>query len=403
MSASRIGKSNLLNKFLKILQTIASCSADAGGPSRSVSALAAAIAAPDCKVELITLDTGIPKSQLVLPSGHFVNTHLCPCRTSFQKRFHWSPDFSKTLNHLSHSSKPVLIHDNGVWLPTNHSATAVARRNSIPLIISPRGMLTQWSWNFRRFKKRVAWCLYQRRDLLSAQVLHATSKAEADDLRMLGFKQPIAIIPNGVRLPDDINKLEIKNWKSGVKIALFLSRIHPKKGLLDLVVAWDKIRPQGWKVVVGGGDELKHRAEVERGIQRCGLSEQFQFIGAVPDTQKWEVYHAADLFVLPTKSENFGIVIAEALASGLPVITTRATPWEELETHHCGWWIEAGWEPLVKALQEAVGLNDTERKEMGVRGRKLVENRYSWQVVAGKMRSVYEWIAGKGSKPSCIV
>lgn len=388
--------------YLKIIQTIASCSTDAGGPSRSVSALAAATASQNCEVELVTLDAGTPKNEFVLPPEHLVKTNLCSCQNPFQKKIQWSPEFSKTLNRLVRNAKQVLIHDNGVWLPTNHSAAAVARRQRVPLIISPRGMLTQWSWNFRRFKKRAAWLLYQKRDLLSARVLHATSRAEADDLRALGLKQPIAVIPNGVELPM-IQKPEIRSQKSEVKIALFLSRIHPKKGLMDLVAAWDAVRPAGWKVVVAGGDELNHRAEVEVEIQRRGLSGHFQFIGAVGDAQKWEIYRAADLFILPTKSENFGIVIAEALASGVPVITTRATPWEELEKHQCGWWIETGVEPLLKALHQATALSDVERNAMGRRGRLLIENNYSWPKIAREMRNVYEWILGGGEKPECII
>jgi glycosyltransferase involved in cell wall biosynthesis len=109
------------------------------------------------------------------------------------------------------------------------------------------------------------------------------------------------------------------------------------------------------------------------------------------------------LFVLPSHSENFGIVVAEALASGVPVITTRATPWEELVTHRCGWWTENGPEPLAAALRDALSRTDEERREMGRRGRQLVDQKYSWPGIAAQVHAVYRWMLGEGEKPECVV
>jgi len=128
----------------------------------------------------------------------------------------------------------------------------------------------------------------------------------------------------------------------------------------------------------------------------------FEYVGPVAGEAKWNLYRDADLFVLPSHSENFGLVVAEALACGVPVITTRGTPWEDLVTHRCGWWTEIGVEPLANALREALRLSDEERQHMGRRGRKLVEENYTWPAAAKKMVAVYRWMLGEGQKPECV-
>jgi glycosyltransferase involved in cell wall biosynthesis len=326
----------------------------------------------------------------------------------------------------------LILHDTGLWLPSNRAAAQVARlvaddvrsrspsSHRIKFIISPRGMLTEWALKFRSLKKRIAWALYQHRDLKSAHVLHATSRAEAEGFRALGLAQPIAIIPNGVELPGaevsasvnqcfSISNTETPKHRSTapppsvLRTAFFLGRIHPIKGLINLVEAWHAVQPKDWRVVIAGGNENGHRAELESAIRDRGLTQQFEFIGQVPNDDKWALYQKADLFVLPSKSENFGIAIAEALASGVPVITTRGTPWEELVSHRCGWWVDVGSEPLAHALREATALSDSHRREMGRRGRQLIESKYTWPAAAQQMLAVYQWLLGTADRPECVV
>jgi glycosyltransferase involved in cell wall biosynthesis len=276
----------------------------------------------------------------------------------------------------------------------------LAREIGLPFVVSPRGMLASWAFRLHGWKKRVAWALYQRRDLKCAHVLHATSNAEAKDFRTLGFSQPIAVIPNGVDVPSrPADRLQTK----GQHVALFLSRIHPVKGLENLVYAWSQVRPSNWRVVVAGGNENGHQAEVEATVRELGLESSFSFVGPVDGQKKWELYQTADLFVLPSHSENFGMVVAEALACGLPVITTKGTPWAALTHHRCGWWVDVGVEPLVHALRTAVALDDAERCEMGSRGRRLVEREYTWAVVAKQMALVYRWVLGHAERPACLL
>jgi glycosyltransferase involved in cell wall biosynthesis len=154
---------------------------------------------------------------------------------------------------------------------------------------------------------------------------------------------------------------------------------------------------------IAGGDENGYRAELEAAITTRGLDGTFEFLGPVEGEGKWALFRDADLFVLPSHSENFGMGIAEALGSGVPVITTRGTPWVDLVHCRCGWWEEVGVAPLARALREAMRLTAQERSEMGRRGRELVEQKYSWRHVAAEMKSLYAWLLNQGDRPPCVV
>jgi glycosyltransferase involved in cell wall biosynthesis len=249
----------------------------------------------------------------------------------------------------------------------------------------------------------MAWQLYQRRDLQSAQILHATSSAEIQDFRAAGFTQPIAMISNGVEIPLEIQNPKFKIQNSEKRTALFLSRIHPKKGLLNLVNAWSLVRPKEWRMIIAGPDESGHLAQVQKLVREKNMEKDFEFRCAVEGDEKWDLLRSTDLFVLPSHSENFGLVVAEALACSVPVITTHGTPWEDLRAHECGWWIENRPEILADALRDAMNRTDEERFAMGKRGRELVEKKYSWSKIAEQMKSVYQWRLGKTSKPDCVV
>jgi glycosyltransferase involved in cell wall biosynthesis len=260
-------------------------------------------------------------------------------------------------------------------------------------------MLAPWALRHKAWKKRLAWWLYQRRDLSRATLLAATSEQEVRDIRRLVPGKKIALVPNGVELPKD-RREEREERKE--KTAVFLGRIHPVKGLKNLLEAWHLVRPDGWRCILAGPDEADHRRELDALLRSHHLEDSFEFPGLLEDEQKWALLRKADLFVLPSFTENFAVAVAEALASGVPVITTRGAPWKELQTRRCGWWVDIGVEPLAAALEEATSLSDQERHEMGQRGRHLVEENYSWPRVASEMLPVYQWVLGKDLRPASI-
>ncbi len=395
-------------RIMKVLHIISSISKNSGGPARSAQGLDA------------SLDRG------------GVETWLASCRAGdeiWEKGIlHFRTPPTSALGGLGDffevlvcEIKPDIIHLHGIWLPQIHIAVKVAKRHGVPYIQTPRGMLEPWSLRQKKWKKRLAMWLYQRRDLTHAAALHATAESEAEHLRELGFTNPIIVSPNGVNLPSrgirdeglgigEVSQLSTFNSQlSSAKgrRALFMSRMHPKKGVLELVEAWSKLKPTGWRCelvyTISGEEEREYEAKVKRRIEELGLGDDFIRTGALTGDDKWEAYRKADFFVLPTYSENFGIVVAEALYAGLPVITTKGAPWRELlgigdkglgNSGRCGYWIDVGVEPLVPALREMMALTDEQRAAMGARGRKLVEEKYTWPAIAAQMKREYEQILG---------
>lgn len=334
------------------------------------------------------------------PENARITTISVPCWIEPRTRLILAPGLKRRLLRHCAGHGADVLHANGIWLPGTRIAAAVARRLRIPLVVSPHGHIQPWAMAHRPLKKRVAWLAYGRRSLASATLVQAASVAESSGIRALGVRTPIAHVPNVVDLPDSLPAES--DERSTARTALFLSRIHPSKGLLDLVSAWGRLRPAGWRVLVAGPDEIGHLAEVRRELARLGLEDVFEYVGAVPYEQRWRWYGKADLFVLPTYSENFGLTVAEALGAGVPVITTRAASWSVLEDRQCGWWIEPGVQALTQALGEAVNLDDVQREAMGARGRAYVLQAYSASSVAETLQIAYRWAREGGTAPQFI-
>lgn len=199
------------------------------------------------------------------------------------------------------------------------------------------------------------------------------------------------VIPHGVAV-GEVLKVHNVNDHQRTRTVLCLGRLHPLKGLDLLIDAWKIVATDypNWQLQIIGPDEQGTLTSLRDQVRRLALDNQITFKGPIYSVEKAKVIANADLFVLPTRSENFGIVVAEALACGVPVITTKGAPWGELITERCGWWVEVGVAPLVAALKAAMGLTDAERREMGENGRRLVEAKYQWPMIAKEMAKVYE-------------
>ena len=382
---------------MNIIHTTTSLAPEFGGPVRIIPAICLELARLGNQVTLMYLDFGKDFGKPRLPSHENLHYVKCEVKLRAGMRPIWVPGYQSKLLEVISGKDPLVIHDNGIWLPYSGVLHNLAQKLDIPVITSIHGMLEPWPMRYGRIRKQLAWRIYQKGRLERNILLHATSSVEAENLRDLGLQLPIVVITDGTYIPE--KAVLQKPDRPGKKTLLFLSRIHPKKGLLNLVKAMDYLRPSDWAVVIAGYDENSYQAIVEKAVLDSGLRDYFTFIGPVDDEQKWGLYNSADLFILPTHSENFGIVIPEALATETPVITTRGTPWKELIDYNCGWWVEPTVEGLIIALENAFALDDQQLKQMGKNGRMLIEEKYSWPVIARDLSDVYQWMLKMGPKP----
>lgn len=300
--------------------------------------------------------------------------------------------------------RPDVVHLHGMWTPWLHRAQRWAHREGIPVVFSPHGMLAPWAMAHKRWKKCVPWWLWQRRDVRRANLVHVTSEQEARWVRALGFWNPIAEIPLGADLP------ECPATHDGrVRFLLFVGRIYPVKGLDLLFKAWATVRQRemgwDWHLVCVGPDQAGYMVELERLGVMLGLSVRrgdwrdaekadITFTGPLYGGAKDEVFRAAGGVVLPSYTENFGGVVVDALAFGLPVLASEATPWACLAKEGCGAQFPLSVEALVSALGALLGKTDEERRGMGERGRSMVRRCFGWRGIGERLSASYVDLLG---------
>lgn len=312
-------------------------------------------------------------------------------------KHHLSRESFSSVEELLKEYRPDLVHINDLWQPSLHNVCRVCRKLKIPYVLSPHGTLEPWSLRHKWLKKRIARFLYQDADIKKAIAIHATADSEKEHIRALGFKGKCFIVENGVTLPH--RKINHLPFSKDTRRFLFVGRLNPKKGVLELVNTLSGIDKSFWRLelvyTISVEEERLYEQVIKNRVAALGLSNNVTFTGALDDEGKWAAYERADIFILPTYSENFGIVVAEALWAGVPVITTKGTPWAELEEAGCGYWVDVCpssgcWVEMKRALEKCIRSNIDHLKEMGERGHKLVQEKYSWSGLAGKLLREYE-------------
>lgn len=383
-----------MNK-LKVTHCVSSIDKMEGGPSRSVPLLCKGLSKYNLDVELVTYDSEKKNDALLKNSN--VDLTILP-------KEHVAHSFSLNFKKYLHSINKQIFHIHGTWSPFYHWATKHARDNNIPYIISPRGNLEPWCLNEKKYKKKLALWLYQNEDLKHASCIYTSGELEAYNIRSLGYPNPIAIIPNGI----DISTYPFKNKQKDKekRQILFLSRIHPKKGLDLLIKAWKDLAPiysTNWNIAIVGNGERAYINHLNHLIERLDIQDSVQILPPTFGKEKIDLYHNSDLFVLPTYSENFGMVIAEAMACGLPVITTKNTPWGCIEKEKCGWWINLSLEELKRTLIEALNTPLALLEQMGVNSRNCIETNFSLEITSSMTYELYQWLIGNTDKPAFVI
>ncbi|HCB14967.1 MAG TPA: glycosyltransferase [Gammaproteobacteria bacterium] len=370
---------------MRLIQIVPAIAEEASGPSYSVVRLCEALSAQGQDVTLAALNwaplPAPPPFLKTFPLG------IGP------RRLGRSPAMKRWLDEMCRRGQVDILHNHGMWQMNAVYPAWVARNSSVDLIYSPRGAFSEWAMRHGSKAKKLFWPLLQHSALQSATGFHATAESEYDDIRRLGFMQPVAIIPNGIDIPLLPAKPVLE-----YRTLLFLGRLHPKKGLDILLTAWESIQDKhsDWKLEIVGSDDGYHSSsgylyELKKMIASLGLK-RVEFSGAVYGNEKLQKYRDADLFVLPTHSENFGMTVAESLALATPAIVSKGAPWRGLERHAAGWWIDIGVDPLVACLEEALSCSPAQLAEMGGRGRRWMETEFSWAHIGQQMAETYRWL-----------
>ncbi len=375
---------------MRILHTIAGLGAHSGGTSTCAYELLVALNAGGVQADCLTLLPENPNERM-LGNDAFIHAFPNDAKTPL--------GISRTLRRTLITCDYDLYHTNGLWLDVNHVTCVHARRQRRPYIISPHGMLYPQALSRSAWKKKLMLTLGHQRDIAEASCLHVTCEEEMRHCRTLGFRQPIAIIPNPVTIPDYLNAiipLPQEEFRVG-----FLGRLHPIKNLESLIRAWATLQlPHGELLIMGSGEpayeQSLHRLVAETNAQNVS------FRGFVNGRAKYETLASLDVLCAPSHQENFGMSIAEALLVGTPTIASTGTPWEVLNTRACGWWCANDVGSLAAALNAAAALSPEERRAMGTRGQALIMSSFSSHRVAEMMTQFYQYILKGSSKPDFV-
>lgn len=305
---------------------------------------------------------------------------------------------------------PDLLHLHGLFTWPSEIARRFGRRTGRPVVVTPHGMLEPWALAHSAWKKRLFRVFIEDDNLRRAACLHALCEPEAAQFRRLGLKNHIAVVSNGVELPDQsataASFLDRHPRARGRRVMLFLGRIHPKKGLPHLVDAWAAVkrdRPalREWLLVVAGPDQLGHQAEVTRRASELGLEDDVLMVGPIYGELKQSALAATSAFILPSFSEGFSVATLEAMAWRLPVLVTRQCNLD-VEVFGGGLLADPDARSVAHQLSTFLDLSDGDRAEMGRHGRREVEARYTWPRIARDLIEAYGFVLGHNARPAFV-
>ena len=379
---------------MRVHQIVSDCLCEASGPSYSVPGLCGGLIANGVSVIFHALSVSramsFPFTVKTYPWHRFPSYALGR-----------SPAMLEGLRVAS--AQADIFHNNGLWMLPNVYSSWAIRNTKCKLVTSPRGSLAEWSLRQSYWKKRFFVFLFRNAMLQHADMFHATSEKEYEEIRAQGYRQPVAIVPIGMDLPEIEPRNTLNTRKGEKRKVVFFGRLHKVKGVDRLLLAWEKVAKAGWELVIAGPD--CGMLEELKGIVAARKLPCVSFVGEINGPAKYAFLAGGDIYVLPSDTENFGVTVAEALASGTPVIASQGTPWQGLERERCGRWVPIGVEPLAAALKEMMAMSDVDRAAMGARGRAWIARDFSWKGIGAKMKAAYEWLLApeKVEKPELVV
>lgn len=373
---------------MKIIHVINSMSTASGGPARNTLLTMMGTRALGMDVTVLTYqpETG-EEAVSDDPSIHYIP------RIGIEKRWGYSKTIPKELYKMGTAD---VYHIHGIWLYSGYITAKFAHHQGLPYIITLHGTLYPEALAHSSLIKKITLKLYQRRQLQQAACIRATCMEEMEHYRALGFTNPVAIVPSPVNCDDKMEPVYPKN----IKRIGYLGRVHPRKRVERLLDIWHHLKEPGELLIIGDGD-LVYMDFLKKEIERLNLK-KVRFEGFVTGEKKNRLLASLTCLVVPSDFENFGNVITETLLQEIPVIASTGSPWEDLQTYQCGWWVNNDIETLTETVSKALSLNEEELQMMGKNGRRLVLNKYSVDVVSVQMKQLYAWVTGEEEKPAFV-
>ncbi|MFB2939124.1 hormogonium polysaccharide biosynthesis glycosyltransferase HpsP [Aerosakkonemataceae cyanobacterium BLCC-F154] len=380
---------------MRILQIIPSISLVYGGPSQMVLGLSNALAKAGIEVTILTTnsngDTGQPPLDVPLncpveQDGYQIRYFRC----SPFRRYKFSLDLLQWLN--ENAKNYDLAHIHALFSPVCSVAATIARNQKLPYILRPLGTLDPADLQKKKFLKQIYAAFLEKPNLAGASAIHFTSLEEAKVSERFGVKTKDLVIPLGVNLPIlEKSETEFANLPSPV--ILFMSRVDPKKGLDLLIPALQNLANSGidFHFVLAGSNpqDPEYEAKIRSQISTA-LANKVTITGFVTGDRKVSLLQNADLFVLPSYYENFGIAVVEAMAAGTPVCISRGVYiWSDILAAEAGWVCDRTVESLTETLHLALQ-NPAEIQRRGLKAKELTMKNYSWQAIAQQTIQAYQ-------------
>lgn len=378
---------------MRVLQAGGTVAVESGGLSTACTALANHLSRAGAEVTAITVDAQGTGRTCALDPGV---SHVA-CTPVFPQRLGYCRGLAAR---LAKTRAADIMHLHGLWRIHHAQLAGYAARARMPLVVSAHGMVYGQALGQRARLKRLAGFAFQDAIVRRAVCLHATAQAEVDEIRRYGYRGPIALVPWGV----DVPVAAAPPHPPDDRVVAYIGRFHQLKNLDTLLCAWARVvrdRP-AWRLVLAGYDENGYRGVLEQRMHELGIADRVTLRDPVEGEAREAFFASADLTVLPSAAENFAFVVPEALARGIPVVTTTGTPWGALGAEGCGWCVPPTADALAAALAEATGRTPEALRAMGERGRRYVRATFDWDVVIRRLMAVYEWAAGRGARPADV-
>lgn len=377
---------------MKILQTIGGFGLKSGGTTTCTYDLLRYMRnSTECRVDILTPNVNSANDTLAGNGEDWIKVVENDYKTPLS--------ISKNIRQFLRSSDYDLYHTNGLWMYANHITAKIAREKGKPFVLTPHGMLYPEALSRSAWKKKIMGTLWINKDIMDATCIHATCKPEVEVIRKFGYKGPIAQIPNPVPLFDYFENISVEREKS----IGFLGRLHPRKNVHSLIQAWihlgEKVKDA--KLIIMGTGSPEYENQLKELASHCAYK-NIIFKGFISGREKYETLAIMRALCVPSDFENFGMIVTEALSVGTPVIASYGTPWEELNTERCGWWIDATVENIAAAIDQALSLSGDEVVSLGDNGKRLVAEKYSAEKVAQMMAQLYQWLLSECERPEFV-